>query len=103
MIDQVIEKAINIVGSQKKLAMKVGVSQPNVWSWLHRKKKVSPERVHKIVRATEVKAHQIRPDLPELFPPPKNAEDIGVSSVMRERLTDNRKTLVIPHGTKSTG
>lgn len=39
MIDQVIEKAINIVGSQKKLAMKVGVSQPNVWSWLHRKKR----------------------------------------------------------------
>lgn len=85
MVDQAIEKAINILGSQKKLAMKVGVSQPNVWSWLHRKKKVSPERVLKIVHATEgeVKAHQIRPDLPELFPPPKAAEDDCISSVKR--------------------
>lgn len=72
MIDQVIEKSINIVGSQKKLASYVGVSQPSVWCWLHRKKRVSPELVLKIVDATngEVQAYQIRPDLPDLFPPP---------------------------------
>lgn len=74
MVNEAIEEAISIVGSQKKLAAKVGVSQPNVWSWLHMKKKVSPERVLRIVQATEgkVKAFRIRPDLPDLFPPPEH-------------------------------
>jgi DNA-binding transcriptional regulator YdaS (Cro superfamily) len=71
MIHEAIEEAIKIVGSQKKLAAQVGVSQPNVWSWLHKKKRVSPERVVRIVQATDgkVKAFRIRPDLPDLFPP----------------------------------
>jgi len=73
-MNQAIERAVKIAGSQKKLAQMVGVSQPNVWSWLHDKKRVSPERVLPIVKATEgqVKAYQLRPDLPELFPCPKN-------------------------------
>lgn len=72
MINEVIEKAISIAGSQKKLAIKVGVSQPNVWYWLHNHKRVSPEKVPAIVEATNgaIKAHEIRPDLPELFPHP---------------------------------
>ena len=72
MINEVIEKAISIAGSQKKLAIKVGVSQPNVWYWLHNQKRVSPEKVPAIVEATNgaIKAHEIRPDLPELFPHP---------------------------------
>lgn len=72
MINDVIDRAIKMVGSQKKFAMKVGVSQPNVWYWLHSKKKVSPERVLSIVEATGgmVKAYEIRPDLPDLFPHP---------------------------------
>jgi len=75
MINKAIEKAISVAGSQKKLAVIVGVSQPNVWCWLHGKKKVSPEKVPAIVEATggEVKAHQIRPDLPALFPHPTKA------------------------------
>ncbi len=38
MVNKAIQKAIQSVGSQKKLAIHVGVSQPNVWSWLHNKK-----------------------------------------------------------------
>ncbi|MGS5484834.1 hypothetical protein ACVD6V_24285, partial [Escherichia coli] len=40
------------------------------YKWLHNKAKVSPEHVGSIVTATGgvVKAYQIRPDLPKLFP-----------------------------------
>lgn len=75
MVNKVIQKAILAVGSQKKLANAVGVSQPNVWCWLHNKKRVSPENVSAIVDATggKVKAYEIRPDLPKLFPHPERA------------------------------
>ncbi|MES4611394.1 helix-turn-helix domain-containing protein [Ewingella sp. CoE-038-23] len=76
-MNETINKAIQMVGSQKKLALRVGVSQPNVWCWLHNKKRVSPEKVPAIVEATDgqVKAHQIRPDLPELFPHPNETNE----------------------------
>lgn len=67
-----IKTAIGIVGSQKKLGEACGVSQQAVYKWLHNKAKVSPEHVNSIVTATgeEIEAHQIRPDLPTLFPKP---------------------------------
>ena len=70
-----IQRAVQILGGQKKFAEKIGVSQPNVWYWLHNRKKVSPQRVPAIVEATNgaVQAHEIRPDLPELFPHPNKA------------------------------
>lgn len=69
-MNPVIKTAINIVGSQKKLGDACAVSQQAVYKWLHNKAKVSPEHVGSIVTATggEIKAHQIRPDLPGLFP-----------------------------------
>lgn len=69
-----IKTAIRLVGSQKKLGEACDVSQQAVYKWLHNKAKVSPEHVNSIVNATggEIKAHQIRPDLPELFPSPAN-------------------------------
>ncbi|MDN0012346.1 transcriptional regulator [Providencia stuartii] len=65
----VIQKAISIVGSQEKLAAICGVTQPAVHKWLNGGK-VSPERVSAIVEATNgaIKAHELRPDLPFLFP-----------------------------------
>ncbi len=68
-----IAKAIEIAGSQTKLAQLVGVSQVSVCRWLHDKKKVAPERVHALSHATGdvIKPHEIRPDLPVLFPHPK--------------------------------
>ncbi|HEB4875700.1 TPA: helix-turn-helix domain-containing protein [Kluyvera ascorbata F0526] len=75
MVNNVINSAIEIAGSQKKLANSCGVSQPTVWAWLHGKKKVSAQNAARIEKATngEVQAYQIRPDLPELFPHPDNA------------------------------
>lgn len=69
-MNPIIKTAIDIVGSQKKLADACDVSQQAVYKWLHNKAKVSPEHVGSIVSATDgvVKAYQIRPDLPKLFP-----------------------------------
>lgn len=72
MVNLVIQKAIKTVGTQKELAKKVGVSQPNVWYWLHEKKKVSPQKVLALVEACGgvISPHEVRPDLPDLFPKP---------------------------------
>lgn len=68
----VIQRALEIVGSQRKLAYECGVSQPAVHKWL-KGGMVSPEYVLPIVNATngKVKAFEIRPDLPALFPAPQ--------------------------------
>ncbi len=65
-----IKAAILVIGSQKAFAQKVGCAQSTVSDWLNCRKKVSPEYVPLIVRSTggEVKAHEIRPDLPDIFP-----------------------------------
>ena len=70
MENTAIKKAISIVGSQAKLAKACGKTQTSVWKWLHNKSEVSPEIVPLIVKATNgtVKAYEIRPDLPMLFP-----------------------------------
>ncbi|WP_447872028.1 YdaS family helix-turn-helix protein [Serratia fonticola] len=66
----VIETAIAIAGTQKKLAVACGVSQSAVQKWLYNKTKVGPENVPAFVEATggRFKAYQVRPDLPHLFP-----------------------------------
>ncbi|EMM2471153.1 MULTISPECIES: transcriptional regulator [Klebsiella] len=73
-MNKVIQRALKIVGSQQRLADICGVSQPAVHKWLNGGL-VSPEKVKAIVSATggQVKAHEIRPDLPDLFPPPTKA------------------------------
>lgn len=70
-MNKVIQRALKIVGSQKRLAEVCGVSQPAVHKWLNGGF-VSPEKVTAIVNATggKIKAHEIRPDLPDLFPQP---------------------------------
>jgi len=71
MQNEAIKKAIKILGSQSKLGEATNTRQSSVWKWLHYKSKVKPEKVPLIVEATngEVKACDIRPDLPHLFPP----------------------------------
>ena len=73
-VNKVIQRALSIVGSQKKLADVCGVSQPAVHKWLNGGL-VSPEKVNAIVNATggQIQAHEVRPDLPELFPHPQAA------------------------------
>ncbi|MBL5819897.1 helix-turn-helix domain-containing protein [Serratia marcescens] len=74
-MNKAIKAAIAIVGSQRKLGDACGLSQQAVYKWLHGKAKVSPEHVESIVDATggKVRADQIRPDLPKLFPRPEQA------------------------------
>ncbi len=70
MVNVAIKAAIDIVGSQQKLAEACQVRQPSVWAWLHGKKKVSAENAIRIERATngQIPAYEIRPDLSVLFP-----------------------------------
>jgi TorA maturation chaperone TorD len=57
--------AVDLVGGQAKLARILGVSQPNVWHWLHKSERVPGEYVLKIEEATggRVSRHDLRPDL----------------------------------------
>ncbi|EPN1400943.1 MULTISPECIES: helix-turn-helix domain-containing protein [Klebsiella] len=68
MTNKTIQKAIDIAGSQKKLADLCGVAQPTVWRWLHGGG-IEARYVMKIVSATggKVKAAEIRPDLAQLL------------------------------------
>jgi DNA-binding transcriptional regulator YdaS (Cro superfamily) len=58
-------------GNQSELARRCNVKQPHVWKWL-KSGRVPTERVHSVARASEgkVKPHELRPDLPDLFPIP---------------------------------
>lgn len=68
MTNKTIQKAIDIAGSQKKLADLCGVAQPTVWRWLHGGG-IDARYVMKIVSATngKIKAAEIRPDLAQLL------------------------------------
>ncbi|EOV7029552.1 transcriptional regulator [Yersinia enterocolitica] len=72
MINETIKSAIEILGSQQKLADACDVKQPSVWFWLHGKKRVSAKNAKCIEKATygKVPAYMIRPDLPDVFPHP---------------------------------
>ncbi|WP_333474461.1 MULTISPECIES: transcriptional regulator [Enterobacteriaceae] len=73
MINQHVKRAIDILGGQAALARACGVTQPAVFRWLNGSR-VKADHVMSIVKATggEVKAYQIRPDLPDTFPHPGN-------------------------------
>ena len=64
MTNKTIQRAIDIAGSQKKLADLCGVAQPTVWRWLHGGG-IDARYVMKIVSATggKIKPADIRPDL----------------------------------------
>lgn len=63
-----IKKAVDILGSQTKLANACGVKQAHIWNWLNRNKLITLENALMIERATEgkVSKEDIRPDL---YPP----------------------------------
>lgn len=73
MVNPYIKKAVDVAGSQAALARACGVSSVAVFRWLNGRR-VKADYVMSIVKAAngEVKAYQIRPDLPDLFPHPQN-------------------------------
>lgn len=58
-------------GNQSELARRCNVKQPHVWKWI-KAGRVPTERVHAVAKASEGKVlpHELRPDLPDLFPAP---------------------------------
>jgi len=82
--------AVEIVGGQAKLARLLGVTQPNVWHWLHKSERVPGEYVLKIEEATggKVSRQDLRPDLyppnmTGLAAPPRAAIEIAPEDRMR--------------------
>lgn len=67
-VNQAVQRAIDIVGSQQKLAAACNASQPTVWRWLHGGG-IGNRYIRSIVKATngKVKAHELNPDLLELL------------------------------------
>jgi len=61
-MNEAIQEAVSIAGSQSALARSVGVSQPTVWNWL-RRSKIAPEFVIPVEKATGVSRHDLAPDL----------------------------------------
>ncbi|EMH4161621.1 helix-turn-helix domain-containing protein [Pluralibacter gergoviae] len=68
MTNQVIQRAVEIAGSQKKLADLCGVAQPTVWRWLHGGG-IDVKHVSAIVNATGgmIKPQEVRPDLAQIL------------------------------------
>lgn len=64
MTNKTIQRAIDIAGSQQKLAKLCGVSQPTVWRWLH-DGGIADRYVVKIASVTGgvIKVADISPDL----------------------------------------
>lgn len=64
MSENIIQKAVQIIGNQEKLAEDCGVSQPTISNW-KKDNRVPGEYVLKFEKATngQVSRHEIRPDL----------------------------------------
>lgn len=60
---EALKKAIDAVGGQTELAKICNTSQPRIWNWLHRNKKLPAEYVLIIEKATGVSRSDLRPDL----------------------------------------
>lgn len=76
MKNEYVAKAIKIAGSQSALARLVGHPQSLVSAWLLGKRRVSVDSVPIIVSLTNglVKPHELRPDLPTVFPDPSQGD-----------------------------
>jgi len=65
-------RVLEICGNnQSELARRCCVKQPHVWKWI-KAGRVPTERVHAVSRASggKVQPHELRPDLPDIFPVP---------------------------------
>lgn len=62
-----LARAVELADGQLALAKKIGTTQSNVWTWLHKSKRGAPAGyVLPIERATGVSRHELRPDI---YPP----------------------------------
>ncbi|WP_330115610.1 Cro/CI family transcriptional regulator [Pseudomonas sp. JS3066] len=72
MNDSALSRAIKAAGGGRALAAELGVSPMAVSQW--KRRGIPVERVHAVVRACKgrVAAHELRPDLPDIFPAPEH-------------------------------
>lgn len=55
--------ALKKAGGQAALARLIAVSQPSVWHWVHKSRRVPAEYVLAVEEKTGVSRHDLRPDL----------------------------------------
>lgn len=65
-MEQALNDAVAAAGGQAALARAVGVSQPSVWHWVNKSRRVAAEFTLKVEAATDVPRQRLRPDL---YPP----------------------------------
>lgn len=60
-----VRKAVDIVGSQSKLARLIGVKQQHIWNWMNRDKQVPARYAPLIEEATfhDITRYELRPDI----------------------------------------
>lgn len=59
-----LARAVEVAEGQLALAKKIGTTQSNVWTWLHKSKRGTPAGyVLAIEKATGVSRHELRPDI----------------------------------------
>lgn len=64
-----LEQAVQVAGGQTALAEKCAAAaqrpctQSNVWSWLHRSKRVAPDWALHVEQVTGISRHELRPDI----------------------------------------
>lgn len=66
-----LSAAIENAGGQAALARAIGVSQPSVWHWVHKSKRVPAEFVLAVEDKTGVSRHELRPDI---YPVPSDTQ-----------------------------
>tara|TARA_Y100000310_G_scaffold6349_1_gene7165 strand:+ start:384 stop:593 length:210 start_codon:yes stop_codon:yes gene_type:complete len=62
-MEKIINKAVEIAGSQSSLARQIGVSQPRVWNWIHNVSAIPAEYVLPIEKVTGISRYELRPDI----------------------------------------
>lgn len=78
---EALERAVELAGSQAKLAAAIGVSQPSIWKMVNQAKRASVDYVLAIEAATGVSRHDLRPDIyPREDPPAHPPETTGFVS-----------------------
>lgn len=80
--DRLVEVAAKARKTPTELAAEIGVSPQRLFNW--KRRGVPPVHVRALVKALggSILAHEIRPDLPELFPRP----DVAAAEVFSPKL-----------------
>lgn len=86
-MEQALNDAVAAAGGQSALARAIGVSQPSVWHWVNKSRRVAAEYVLKVETAIGVSRHALRPDLyPAFAADPVEATRTIICAVCEQRV-----------------